>query len=135
VPFGIRSLIVHELLNVDGVIAVSVALTDWPATPVNVSRAFWPGVNSGSVTGCPVSAIGSVMSSNSYRVTDTVPLAAEAFFASLTKELGDRFPSYGEAKMAMFDYIEVFYNQRRRHSTLGQISPPASKHDTRRRKR
>jgi transposase InsO family protein len=22
-----------------------------------------------------------------------------------------------------FDYIEVFYNQRRRHSTLGQISP------------
>ena len=25
--------------------------------------------------------------------------------------------------MALFDYIEVFYNQRRRHSTLGQISP------------
>jgi hypothetical protein len=23
----------------------------------------------------------------------------------------------------LFDYIEVFYNQRRRHSTLGQISP------------
>ena len=28
-----------------------------------------------------------------------------------------------DAKMALFDYIEVFYNQRRRHSTLGQISP------------
>jgi transposase InsO family protein len=28
-----------------------------------------------------------------------------------------------EAKMELFDYIEVFYNQRRRHSTLGQISP------------
>jgi transposase InsO family protein len=27
------------------------------------------------------------------------------------------------AKEALFDYIEVFYNQRRRHSTLGQISP------------
>ena len=27
--------------------------------------------------------------------------------------------------MALFDYIEVFYNQRRRHSTLGQISPAA----------
>ena len=27
------------------------------------------------------------------------------------------------AKMALFDYIEVFDNQRRRHSTLGQISP------------
>ena len=25
--------------------------------------------------------------------------------------------------MALFDYIQVFYNQRRRHSTLGQISP------------
>ena len=33
--------------------------------------------------------------------------------------------SNGEAKMELFDYIEVFYNQRRRHSTLGQISPAA----------
>ena len=33
--------------------------------------------------------------------------------------------SYSDAKMALFDYIEVFYNQRRRHSTLGQISPAA----------
>jgi Integrase core domain len=32
---------------------------------------------------------------------------------------------YGTAKMELFDYIEVFYNQRRRHSTLGQISPAA----------
>jgi transposase InsO family protein len=35
----------------------------------------------------------------------------------------DRFDSCGEATMALFDYIEVLYNQRRRHSTLGQISP------------
>ena len=27
--------------------------------------------------------------------------------------------------MELFDYSEVFYNQRRRHSTLGQISPAA----------
>jgi transposase InsO family protein len=27
--------------------------------------------------------------------------------------------------MELFDFIEVFDNQRRRHSTLGQISPPA----------
>jgi hypothetical protein len=33
--------------------------------------------------------------------------------------------SYARAKEALFDYIEVFYNQRRRHSTLGQISPAA----------
>ena len=47
----------------------------------------------------------------------------ESFFSSLKSELGERFDSHGEAKMELFDYIEVFYNQRRRHSTLGQISP------------
>ena len=49
----------------------------------------------------------------------------EAFFSSLKSELADRFESCGEAKMALFDYIEVFYNQRRRHSTLGYVSPAA----------
>lgn len=49
----------------------------------------------------------------------------ESFFATVKKEEADRFPSYSAAKMALFDYIEVFYNQRRRHSTLGQISPAA----------
>jgi putative transposase len=47
----------------------------------------------------------------------------EAFFSSLKSELADRFPSCGDAKRELFDYIEVFYNQRRRNSTLGQISP------------
>ena len=47
----------------------------------------------------------------------------EAFFSTVKSELADRFASCGEAKMELFDYIEVFYNQRRRHSTLGQISP------------
>jgi len=47
----------------------------------------------------------------------------ESFFSSLKTETADRFASCGEAKMELFDYIEVFYNQRRRHSTLGQISP------------
>jgi transposase InsO family protein len=49
----------------------------------------------------------------------------EAFFSTLKREEAERFPSYGDAKMALFDYIEVFYNQRRRHSTLGRISPAA----------
>jgi len=48
---------------------------------------------------------------------------AESFFSTLKSELADRFGSYGEAKMELFDYLEVYYNQRRRHSTLGQISP------------
>ena len=47
----------------------------------------------------------------------------EAFFSSVKSETADRFASCGEAKMELFDYIEVFYNQRHRHSTLGQISP------------
>jgi putative transposase len=49
----------------------------------------------------------------------------ESFFSSVKSEVADRFASCGEAKMELFDYIEVFYNQRRRHSTLGQISPAA----------
>lgn len=47
----------------------------------------------------------------------------EAFFSTVTREEAERFPSYGDAKMALVDYIEVFYNHRRRHSTLGKISP------------
>ena len=37
----------------------------------------------------------------------------------------NQFASHGDAKMELFNYIEMFYNQRRRHSTLGQISPAA----------
>ena len=47
----------------------------------------------------------------------------EAFFSSLKSEMADRFESCGVAKMELFDYIEVFYNQRRRHSTIGYLSP------------
>ena len=45
----------------------------------------------------------------------------ESFFATVKSEEAERFDSHGEAKMALFDFIEVFYNQQRRHSTLGQI--------------
>ena len=47
----------------------------------------------------------------------------EAFFATLKGELGERFASNGDAKMELFDYIEVFYNQKRRHSSVGRVSP------------
>src|SRR6266700_367437 len=47
----------------------------------------------------------------------------ESFFSTVKSEVADRFASCGDAKMELFDFIEVFYNQRRRHSTLGQISP------------
>jgi putative transposase len=47
----------------------------------------------------------------------------EAFFSSLKSELTDRFASGGDAKRELFEYIEIFYNQRRRHSTIGYVSP------------
>jgi putative transposase len=50
---------------------------------------------------------------------------AESFFATLECELLDRrrFRSQAEARMAIFDWIEGWYNPRRRHSSLGRISP------------
>jgi putative transposase len=50
---------------------------------------------------------------------------AESFFASLECELIDRrsFKTKTEARMALFTYIEGWYNPRRRHSALGRVSP------------
>ena len=48
---------------------------------------------------------------------------AESFFSTFKSELAEDFESYGEAKEKAFDYIEVFYNRQRRHSTLGYLSP------------
>jgi putative transposase len=49
----------------------------------------------------------------------------ESFFASLECELIDRrrFRTHAEARMALFQYIEGFYNPRRRHSALDYLSP------------
>ncbi len=49
---------------------------------------------------------------------------AESFFASMKKELNCRsFESIKDARNRIFDYIELFYNRRRKHSYLGNISP------------
>ena len=49
----------------------------------------------------------------------------ESFFATLECELIDRrrFRSRSEAQMAVFQFIEGFYNPSRRHSALGHLSP------------
>jgi putative transposase len=49
----------------------------------------------------------------------------ESFFATLECELlaRRRFASRPEARLAVFDFIEGFYNPRRRHSALGYVSP------------
>ena len=50
---------------------------------------------------------------------------AESFFATLKTECiyGRRFATRAEAREAIFHFIEVFYNGKRRHSTLGYVSP------------
>jgi putative transposase len=50
----------------------------------------------------------------------------ESFFKTLKSELGaqqSRFKTREEAKAMIFEYIEVFYNKKRIHSTLGYVSP------------
>jgi transposase InsO family protein len=49
--------------------------------------------------------------------------AAESWHSTLKSEEGEHFESYAVAKERLFDYIEVFYNQQRRHSALGYVSP------------
>jgi putative transposase len=50
---------------------------------------------------------------------------AESFFATLECELLDRsvFENRNAARMAVFDFIEAFYNPWRRHSSIGDLSP------------
>ena len=50
---------------------------------------------------------------------------AESFFATLETELLDRTSSAtrNQARSAVFDYIEGFYNPHRRHSAIGYHSP------------
>lgn len=49
----------------------------------------------------------------------------ESFFATLETELQDRtvFRTRSEARRALFEFIEGWYNRRRRHSALGYLSP------------
>jgi putative transposase len=50
---------------------------------------------------------------------------AEAFFATIKVELLHRqtWPTRTAARLAIFEFIEIWYNRRRRHSTLGYVSP------------
>jgi putative transposase len=55
---------------------------------------------------------------------------AESFFASLKRARVDRpdreaWPTRAAARQALFEYLEVFYNRQRRHSTLRYLSPAA----------
>lgn len=54
---------------------------------------------------------------------DNAPM--ESFFATLKKELvhHEKYATAEEAKASVFEFIEVFYNRQRRHSSLGNVSP------------
>lgn len=49
--------------------------------------------------------------------------AMESWFSTLKSELGERFESASDAKVRLYDYIEVFFNQQRMHSAIGYASP------------
>lgn len=51
--------------------------------------------------------------------------AVESFFGTLKAELihGRRYATRAEARIDIFEYVEVFYNRERRHSALGYLSP------------
>lgn len=55
---------------------------------------------------------------------------AESFMATLKNELVDRrsWATRREARVAIYDYIEGWYNPRRRHSALGYLSPAEFEH-------
>ena len=55
---------------------------------------------------------------------------AESFLVSLQTELLDRqtWATREELATAVFDYVEAFYNPRRRHSALGYLSPNDHEH-------
>jgi putative transposase len=54
---------------------------------------------------------------------------AESFFGTLQLELLDRrtWETRAELAQAIFEYIEVFYNPRRRHSSIGYHRPSTTK--------
>ena len=49
--------------------------------------------------------------------------AMESWNSTLKSEIGERFESPSDAKVKLFDYIEVFYNQTRMHSSIDYSSP------------
>jgi putative transposase len=71
----------------------------------------------------PVEMMHGTFSSRSGNVWDNA--ATESFFSSLKTERIARkvYRTRDEAKADVFDYIERFYNTKRRHSTIGYLSP------------
>ncbi len=52
---------------------------------------------------------------------------AESFWATLKNELvhHEHYATHDQARASIFEYIEVFYNRKRLHSSIGYMSPEA----------
>ncbi len=85
-----------------------------PASPTNVTKPFQRLMADHGVV-CSMSRSGNVWDN----------AAMESFFSSLKTERTARktYRTRTQAKADVFDYIERFYNPKRRHSTLGYLSP------------
>ncbi len=88
-----------------------------PRTPLRFLLADDPGAGQRSWRGC------TSRSSCSAACWDNA--AAESFFATLKNEMYYQhvFPTRARARFAVAEYIEVFYNRKRLHSTLGYRTP------------
>ena len=49
---------------------------------------------------------------------------SESFVSTLKSEIGaSRYPTRQAARASVFEFVELFYNRERRHSSLGYVSP------------
>ncbi len=64
-------------------------------------------------------------SANGYSRHITLPSTLESFFKTLKRELvkGRNYENQEEARQEIFKYIELYYNTKRMHSSLGYRSP------------
>ena len=118
-------IVVALLLLASGVV-VLVAASGLIRLPNFFARMHAPALASTSLADLPAKLAEYGMTASMSRkgnCWDNAP--TESFFNSLKNERvhGARYTTRAEATADLFEYIEVFYNRSRRHSTLGYSSP------------
>lgn len=89
--------------------------------PLSFFSAFW----STFLSTCQVLSDHGMLCSMSRKGDCYDNAVVESFFETLKRELVDGcvYRSHEEAKQAIFEYVEVYYNRKRRHSSLGYLTP------------
>ena len=93
--------------------------TGWCITPIAAAHAYRALLAAHGMV-CSMSRVGNCWDN----------AVAESFFGTLKRELADGadWATREDARTAVFEYIEVWYNRQRRHSSLGFLSPVAYEH-------